>query len=330
MYSFEKTLFMKKITLLLFLITASVATFAQAKDKTEIDSTLTYRIVKTDGGELIGKILSQDEREVYFLTKDNRRIYIPQHLIEKITVLNASDFNAKGTFVGEDAFATRYFITTNGLPIKKGEHYIQWNLFGPDLQFGVGENLSVGLLTTWVGIPIIASIKKSWQVGEKTQLALGALVGTGSWALPQFAGALPFGTISFGDRSKNIAFSAGYGAAIFEGDFGGRAMTSVAGMIKVSNKLSLVFDSFILLPGKEETVSQYEPYTVFNPNTGQYETQFQLNTYEEQTPGLALLIPGLRWHKSEGSAFQIGFVGAISDSELVPVPIPMVQWYRKL
>ncbi len=138
------------------------------------------------------------------------------------------------------------------MPIKKGEHYVQWNLFGPDFQFGLGKNLGVGIMTSWVGIPIIGTIKKSWQLGEKTQFAVGALIGTGSWALPDWGGALPFGTLSFGDRSKNIAISAGYGAIWQNGDLDGGALASIAGMIKVSPKISLVFDSFILLPGQNE------------------------------------------------------------------------------
>ena len=250
-------------------------------------------------GEIFGKILSQDAREILVLTKDNRKIYIPQHTIKEIVLISSSNFNQKGDFVGEDKFSTRYFITTNGLPIKKGENYVQWNLFGPDFQFGIGKNLGVGLMTSWFGIPIIGTIKKSWELGNKTQVAIGGLFGTGSWASPDFGGMLPFGTISFGDRTKNIAISAGYGAIWQDGGTTGRALTSIAGMIKVSQKVSLVFDSFIFLPGKTES-------------------------------GLALLIPGVRIHQSEGKAIQFGFIGMYANNELIPVPIPSIQWYRSL
>lgn len=281
-------------------------------DTTTATDTNTYRIVKFDGGELVGSILKKDAREVLLLTEDGREVFIPQHTIKEIVVVNRNDFNSKGQFVGEDKFATRYFLTTNGLPIKKKEHYVQWNLFGPDFQFGIGENLGVGVMTTWVGIPIVVTVKKSWQVSDKTQLAVGALVGSGTWAAPEVGGALPFATLSFGNRSKNVAISGGYGLIWGSYDVSGRAMTSVAGMVKVSPKLSLIFDSFILLPGKTETVT-----------VGTY-------TYEYDRPGFALLIPGIRWHQSEGKAFQFGFSGIIADGYVVPVPIPTVQWYRSL
>lgn len=293
------------------------------------DSSL-YRILKTDGGELIGRILKQDSREILLLTQDNRQVYIPQYIIKEITLLKEKDFNTMGDYVGEDKFATRYFITTNGLPIKKGEHYVQWNLYGPDFQFGVGKNFGIGIMTSWLGMPIIGTIKKSWILGEKAQFALGGLFGTGTWAAPDWGGALPFGTISFGDRTKNIAFSGGYGALWQGGEANGRALTSVAGMVKVSSKISLVFDSFILLRGQTETRTEtYQEY-VYNPNNGLYEEQTVTHTYKDEKPGFALLIPGIRWHQGEGQAFQFGFTGLISNGELLPVPIPMVQWYRTL
>jgi hypothetical protein len=86
-----------------------------------------------------------------------------------------------------------------------------------------------------------------------------------------FGGALPFATISFGDRRKNITFSGGYGAIWQDGYFEGRAITSVAGMIKVSPKISFVFDSFIVLPGMTKTVTDTYQENVYNPSTGNYE-----------------------------------------------------------
>jgi hypothetical protein len=319
-----------KILLFLFSFICLSHFSISQNDTIAVQDTNTYRFIKTDGGELIGKILKQDEREVLILTTDNRKIYIPQHTIKEMVIVKTSDFNNKGEFIGEDKFATRYFITTNGLPMKKGEHYVQWNLFGPDFQFGLGENFGVGIMTSWVGMPIIGTIKKSWEINEKTQFAVGGLIGTGSWALPDWGGALPFGTLSFGNRSKNLAISGGYGAIWQNGDLKGRALTSIAGMIKISPKISLVFDSFILLAGKTETITNtYQDY-VYNPSNGQYELQNITYTYQNSKPGFAMLIPGVRWHQEEGKAIQFGFTGVVAEGELLPIPIPMVQWYRSL
>ncbi|MDX1652250.1 MAG: hypothetical protein R3277_07150 [Brumimicrobium sp.] len=297
---------MKTTIFILILFFLAPLSFAQ-NDTIKKKDTLSYRIIKTDGSEIIGKIISEDRREVLVLTSDNREIYIPQHVIKEIIPIKKEEFNSLGQFVGEDKFATRYFITTNGLPIKKGEHYIQWNLFGPDFQFAVGKNFGLGVMTSWMGIPIIGTVKKSFRLGENTHLAIGGLLGSGTWAAPDYGGALPFATFSVGNRRVNAAVSAGYGAIWLSGDGSGRALTSLAGMVKISPKLSFVFDSFILLP----------------------------NTYvrygsKYYNPLIALIIPGMRWHQDEGKAFQFGFTGVVVENELFPLPIPMVQWYRSL
>ncbi len=312
---------MKYIFTWVLLFTISSMAFSQ-NDSLSRQDTNTYRIIKTDGGELFGKILSRDAREILFLTTDNRQIYIPQHTIKEIVILQTKNFNSKGDFIGEDKFATRYFITTNGLPIKKGEHYVQWNIFGPDFQFGLGNNFGVGIMTSWIGMPLIGTIKKSFQFGENTHFALGALVGTGSWAAPDWGLTLPFGTLSFGNRTKNIAFSGGYGAIWTDGNIEGRAIGSIAGMIKVSSKISLVFDSFIMFNGKPTSYIG----SVYNPVTGLNENQTQIN----KNQGFTLLIPGIRWHQGDGKAIQFGFSGVIAEGEFIPVPIPMIQWYRSL
>lgn len=281
--------------LLAILFSLSLQCIQAQSDSTEMVQM--YRLIKTDGGELIGQIRQQDKREILFLTVDKREIYVPQHVVRELIPLDQRDFNNQGKYVGKNKFATRYFITTNGLPIEKGEHYVQWNLFGPNFQFGLDNNLGVGIMTSWVGIPLIATIKKSWVLGDKSQFAIGALAGTGSWIDPSIGGALPFASVSFGDRKRNISFSGGYGAIWQSGDTEGSPMFSVAGMTKISEKISFVFDSFILLPGEDY---------------------------------VGIFIPGLRWHQGEGKAFQFGFVGVIENSTAMPIPIPTVQWYRTL
>ena len=297
----------------LFVLFFGLFSFGQT-DTLVAKDTSTYRIVKADGTEFIGKILSQDAREVLLLNQDGRQIYIPQYMIKEIILLEKKDFNGKGEYIADDAFATRYFLTTNGLPIKKGEHYVQWNLFGPDFEFGVGKNLGIGLMTSWIGMPIIATVKKSFRISEKSQFALGSLVGTGTWAAPEFGGLLPYGSLSFGDRKHNVAFSGGYGAVWTNGDSYGRAVAGVAAMFRISEKVSFVFDSFVLFPREGTLVTSPYGYTYF----------------KGRRDGFALIIPGIRWHQDDRSAFQFGLTGVVAERELIPFPIPMVQWFRRL
>lgn len=106
---------MKVLIFSLLLIYFTPLSWGQV-DTTSVASRQLVKIIQTDKSELIGYILKEDERELFFETQDGRKIYIPQYIIKEIVPINIADFNAKGDFVGEDIFATRYFITTNGLP----------------------------------------------------------------------------------------------------------------------------------------------------------------------------------------------------------------------
>lgn len=295
---------MKK-SLLTFLVTAvlSILTFNAVHAQFEIDTTdksKMYVITTNDGNNFVGHISFYDSKEVLINTKTMGEVSIPKYQIKTIEELNSSNVSASGEYIPNEVFSTRYFITTNGLPIEKGENYIQWNLSGPDFQFGVGKNFGVGVMTSWMGMPIIGSIKYSFAMGEKVYFGLGALAGTGSWASPKSGGILPFGVLTFGDRRSNLNISGGYAAIFLNGvDNINQPLISIAGMTKVGKKVSLVFDSFII-------------------------------TGTANSSGGALLLPGIRLQTEPNKAFQFGFAGVIIDNDIIPFPIPMVQWYRKI
>lgn len=309
---------------------------------TPADPAKTYLIVKQNGAKFIGKIVSQDAHEILLNTVDFGELYIPKHVIEEIReLLPETDKN----YISDDLFASRYFITTNGLPIKKGENYIQWNLYGPDFQFGIADNFSIGIMTSWVAMPIIANAKYSIDLGKNRSMALGLLAGTGSWALPEFGLLLPFVSFTYGNRKNNINFSTGYGEIFYPdsefnpniGDYEdmnrheGRLLLSIAGMAKISDKFSLVFDTFIVPWGPYKTYQKWENVDHFD-EFGNYtsSTYENLGEYTEQSPSLALILPGIRWTIDQDRAFQFGFTGFYFDGAFAQFPIPMVQWYRRL
>ncbi len=334
------------IAILIVLIITGFGTFAQEQQDTK---EITHKIIKQNGVAFVGKIISQDAREVLIETIDLGQIYIPKHEIREIQVIEKGDRT-----IGGGLFATRYFLTTNGFPVKKGENYVQWNLFGPDFQFGVADNFGLGIMTSWVGMPIVGTAKYSRQLGKKVSGGVGFLAGTGSWAYPDYGLLLPFGFITFGDRTNNINFTAGYGALFMErnettytivdtptdwstntviyhqniyNEGEGRPLLSVAGMFRINNKFSFVFDSFIMLATGEDETRQYLHQT-WNENTGK-ET-YSLRTETVSTFPLVVLSPGLRFQANERSSIQFGFTGLRFDGEFAPVPIPMIQWFRAI
>lgn len=327
------------IILLICMMTLNV--FSQESTEQPVSDTLKMHVItKNDRTRFVGKIISQDPREVLIDTKEIGLVAIPRHEIREIREVENRELNMKGEYIPGEVFATRYFLTTNGLAIAKGENYMIWHIFGPDVQFGVGENFGLGVMTSWLGSPIIATAKYSIPFKENASMALGLLAGTDTWYGTGFLMALPYVAFTVGDRKANLTFSAGYGAVGYKETFfngatnqstkkrvsEGRMLISFAGMFKVGKSVSIVFDSFIVPGGKEYETTEW--YDYFNPNTGFFEPRERNVT--KKSKGFALILPGLRFQTTPHKAFQFGFAGVFSDGEAVPVPFPMIQFFQKL
>jgi len=336
---------MKKILItLLVIILSTYSTFAQ----NEGAKVVTYKIIKQNGSAFIGVIISQDARELLLQTEDVGLVYIPKHEIDEIVEIKEGEKALTGGL-----FATRYFLTTNGLNINKGDNYVIWNLFGPEFQFGVADDFTLGIMTSWAGMPIIGTAKYSRQIADKAYGGVGFLGGTGSWAFPEYGLLLPFGFLSVGDRVNNLNVSVGYGLLFSErdeysytiintpneyytnsvdyihrtiNDTEGRALFSVAGMFRINDKFSFVFDSFFMLAGKE--TSHQELRETFNEQKGK--STYSVVTVVDKSNPFIVLSPGLRFQATENSSFQFGFTGIHFNGEFVPAPIPMVQWFKRI
>lgn len=323
-------------------------TLAASAQNAADTTSLVHKVIKQNGVAFIGKILSEDAREILMETREIGLVYIPKHEVREIIELREDEEPITGGL-----FTTRYFLTTNGFPIAKGDNYVQWNLFGPDFQFGVADNFGVGIMTSWVGMPIIGTAKYSRKLAHGLHGGVGFLGGTGSWAAPEYGLLLPFGFLTIGDRLYNLNISAGYGALFSEQNEShysltnvptanstnsfttvdrtnnyaeGRVLLSLAGMVRLNRKFSIVFDSFIMLPGKPTSYQTIKESYLESSGLITY----SIETIQQERNPLIVLAPGLRFQATENSSFQFGFTGVHFDGEFVPVPIPLVQWFRKI
>lgn len=282
---------MKSIQNLFFLIflIITVAASGQVEEKKR------SLVTKNDGTEYIGVIMQEDAREILLQTESIGEIFIPKHEIKSIEELRDQDYQ-EGKYLGDNIFTTRYFLTTNGLPMKKGDSYAIVQLIGAEYQVAIIDNLTVGGMTSWVGVPIIGTAKYSFHIAENFSASVGLLAGTGSWAATGSYGLLPFGTLTVGNNKLNLNFSAGYLNLNISDSNTSAPLYSIAGLARLSNKVSFVGDSFIY--AKDEVV--------------------------------AVVVPGLRFDRKNGGAFQFGFGGVIFNGEIVPVPIPIISWFVKI
>ncbi len=352
-----KTMIMKAFLLCTLLFFAGGLSFSQA-EVTDTTKRELMVITKTDGTYYIGVILSDDGRELLIETESLGKIFIPKASIKSITKVEEDDINELGGYEPEGVFTTRYYFTTNALPLKKGDDYVMVHLYGPEVHLSLGKGFSAGLMTSWFASPIILALKKSFKTNnEKINLSVATLMGSSGY-LNNFRGygGLGFGTFTYGTHTNNVSVSAGYGFIDLGSNsfFGGSRITvdngfypeeqyssgdlqtsglgirhsplfQLAATKKMGGNVSFIFDSMfsISTPTKKSLANEYDPIT------GDFQGYTVTSTKDLTT--LFFIMPGLRFQKSAKNAFQIALAGCtyIKNGNIVSFPLPQCSWFFK-
>lgn len=204
---------MKSITLLLFTMTFTLCSQinAQFAEGDSLSSKNLFLIIKNDGGEYIGEIISDDGREILVITKQVGKLYLNKSEISSISKVEEKISSIKnGEFRASGPFTTRYYFTNNALPIKRNENYGLIHVYGPEVHLSVANKTSVGVMASWIASPIALALKQQILSYKKFHFSIGSIMGSSGYINQgQTYGGLHWGTITLGDRSSNISFSAG-------------------------------------------------------------------------------------------------------------------------
>lgn len=324
-----------------------------------------YSIIKQNGTEYVGQILSDDGKEILIYTRELGKIYLSKSELKSITKIDNPRDIVNGEYRSAGPFSTRYYFTTNAFPVKKGENYALIHLWGPEVHFSVSDNLNIGVMTTWTASPFTVAAKYSLKTKIPTlNFSLGSIVGTSGY-LNSFRGfgGLYYGNITYGTRLSNVSFSAGFshfqfglnnqfydvGYYTYSNDVWnfeppytyGRSkaklasLFAISGITKIGAKASLIFDvitSFAKSPEQEITTGILVP-DYYDPQSGQYTpgTSFKnvKNVYQRRS--YLIVMPGLRFQSSDKKAFQFALAGitVFQNDEYYSFPIPMCSWFYK-
>jgi hypothetical protein len=336
-------------------------------DSTKVENEKLYVITKNDGTQYIGKIISDDGRELLIVTEKLGKIYIPKSEVKEIKeVLNSEDIK-NGEFQEIGPFSTRYYFTTNAFGIKKGEDYAMIHLYGPEVHFALTDKFSLGIMSTWIASPIALAAKYSFENEKnKVHFSLGSIVGSSGY-LSNFRGfgGLHWASVTYGQRKQNITFSAGYGyfntgvkSTNYDPIIGSpissspttikAPIVSIAGIAKVSKSASFIFDSMIAFDQHSET--NY-PYVADSQDSlGNWIPGYTDYSQPQTAKGNRVsmfLMPGMRFQTRENKAFQVALAGVIQWDEIGTVtfstqggiptyskkvrsfPVPMCSWFFK-
>lgn len=202
---------MKNITALIIFFFLAFQVCAQTSEEIEEKKENLVLIIKNSGGEYIGEIISDDGREILLITKTIGKIYINKSEISSISKVEENlKTNKNGEFRASGPFTTRYYFTNNALPIKKNENYALVHVYGPEVHFSVGNKTSLGVMASWIASPIGLVLKQQIFSKNKLHVSVGSILGSSGYINQgQTYGGLHWGTITIGDRTSNISFSAG-------------------------------------------------------------------------------------------------------------------------
>jgi hypothetical protein len=347
---------MKSVSAIILFFMLFVSGFASSQvNQTD---TNTYVIKKSNGTEYIGKIISDDGREVLIATKELGNIYIPKADITSIKVVNVEKEMVNNEYRGKGVFTTRYQFSTNAFPIEKDENYALINLYGPEVHFAINKRISIGLMATWIASPLVLAVKYTIPTSnEKINFGFGTLLGTtGYLNQAKGFGGLHWGMVTFGDRAKNVTLSLGYsyfkpglsrydtfyqpGTYVNESYYSNiiekvnsplvlAPVLGIASIAPVGKKASFILDAMFILGKtsgeKEQDITNY--YNDQNQITYSVVSELRSVTYPRIN---FVFMPGMRFQKSETKAFQVSLAGIIGYADdLYSFPVPMCSWFYK-
>ena len=349
-------IFLSAILLAFCSITLSSLTYGQVEDTIQQKRML---VITTDGVERVGYILSDDGREILLETKNVGKIYILKSTIKSIEEIDDAELEiSNGDIRTAGPFTTRYYFTTNALPIKKRDGYAIFNLYGPEAHIALNSRFSVGIMTTWIGSPFVAALKYTIPTkNEKLNFGFGTLFGTSGY-LNEFRGfgGLHWGMVTYGNRLKNITFSAGFSyLGGFSRDRGygipGTYLDSqpllyevrkpnmitmpvfgIGGITKIGKKVSFIFDAMAFFSTQKDEERDYS----YEYGPGPFGSQVISTTVTkaDQKRSIFLFMPGMRFQSNPDRAFQFVLAGVTytdpsEKGEPVTFPVPMCSWFVK-
>lgn len=323
--------------------------------QSQTDSTRSQKvIVKTiDGLERVGVILQDDGREILLLTESIGKVFIRKENIVSIYLVPENNGDEIEEYMGDyrssGPFTTRYYLTTNALPIKKGEDYAMLHLYGPEVHYALNDRFSLGIMTSWIASPFVLAAKYTIPTSnENINFGIGTLFGSSGY-LNTFRGfgGLHWGMVSFGNRMRNITVSAGFSyvqagfvneeyqigqfdwietinpadstQTIWEApeipmeDVQGSLITapvvSIAGVTKVGKRSSFFVDAMAFFYSNLGPEQRIRE-DVFDPVIGANVSTIINGVTSGQSSGTMILVmPGMRFQKKENRAFQIALAG---------------------
>lgn len=323
-----------------FILSAAIVLICTCGALSQVEEvTDSTKIITMKNGESrVGEIISDDGRQILFLSKDIGKVYILKQDIKSVQLFKPEVAESvDGDYFVNSPFHTGYFFSTNARPLKKGEDYAMLNLYGPEIHFSVTDRLSLGVMTTWIASPFILAAKYSIPTkNPMLNFGIGTLLGS-PFFLTSFRGfgGLHFGMATYGDEKQNLTVSLGYSymnlGVYIDSRLSTAPVFSISGIKKITKRTSFFFDSMIFLGKSSKPSGSF----ISDPVTGG--SYYQVTGKVDYRNTIVILMPGMRFQSGQRSAFQFALAGVLYSErnlktalrDVVPIPIPQCSWLLK-
>jgi hypothetical protein len=216
-------------------------------DDIKFDNDSLYQIVMLNDNKYIGKILSQDEKEIELMTDNMGEVTLSKEFIKSITQIHYKDIH-KGSYWFPNPNATRNLFSPTGYGLKAGEGYYQniYALFN-FITLGITDFFSIGFGTELLSLSLwhpifIANPKFSFELDEEWHLGLSSMLFIANWSINVNVLGIHHGVLTYGSRDNNI--SVGGGIFTVQGNEPSGVVT-ISGMLRLSEGTALVSENWV-------------------------------------------------------------------------------------
>ena len=262
----------------------------------------TYRVETVQGTTFSGVLVSMSLTALEFDTQELGHLTLERGQVRQANLVGPTKAGAKAGYY-DIGNGNRLFFAPTARGLRRGENTLQViSLYFVGANFGITDNISMGgYISVIPGLGLsnqflMLTPKISFPISEKLHLGAGVLY----LRIPDFNGAFDrsygagilYGAATYGSADDNLTAGLGYG--FFEGEIGTTPILQLGGQKRVSRRVSLISENYIILDSRAGMGGLYGakinwPRTSLGLGAGYFYTfahqQTETNTYYDYSTG---------------------------------------------
>ncbi len=217
----------------------------------------TYRVTTTQGTAFTGALVSMSLTALEFDALELGHVSLERGQIRRADLQGPAVVGTKAGYF-DIGNGNRLFFAPTGRGLRKGEASLQdVNFYLVGVNYGITDNFSFGGYVSAVpGVSVadqllVLTPKFSFPISEKLHVGAGLLY----MRVSDFSGnntgvgaGIGYGVLTYGSADNNLTLGLGYG--FVQGDIGSTPILQVGGQTRVSRRVSLVSENYIVANAK--------------------------------------------------------------------------------